>query len=119
MVTDGFTGNVVLKTAEGAASLIMKLVKEEVLASPVRKLGALLLSGAFKALGRRLDYAEHGGAPLLGVEGNVVLCHGGSNAKAIKNGIRMAARLASAGLVDEVKVALAESSPLWEKAAGA
>ena len=119
VVTDGFTGNVVLKTAEGAASLIMKLVKEEVLASPMRKLGALLLSGAFKALGRRLDYAEHGGAPLLGVEGNVVLCHGGSNAKAIKNGIRMAARLASAGLVDEVKVALAESSPLWEKAAGA
>ena len=119
VITDGFTGNVVLKTAEGAASLIMKLVKEEVLASPIRKLGALLLSGAFKALGRRLDYAEHGGAPLLGVQGNVVLCHGGSNEKAIKNGIKMAARLASAGLVDAVKVALAESAPLWEKAAGA
>ena len=119
VVTDGFTGNVVLKTAEGAASLIMKLMKEEVLASPLRKLGALLLSGAFKALGRRLDYAEHGGAPLLGVEGNVVLCHGRSNDRAIKNGIGMAARLARAGLVDAVKVALADSSPLWEKAAGA
>ena len=119
VVTDGFTGNVVLKTAEGAASLIMKLVKEEVLASPIRKLGALLLSGAFKALGRRLDYAAPGGAPRLGVEGTVVLCHGRSNDKAIKNGIGMAARLAGAGLVDAVKVALADSSPLWEKAAGA
>ena len=113
VVTDGFTGNVVLKTAEGAASLIMKLVKEEVLASPWRKLGALILRGAFRSLGRRLDYAEHGGAPLLGVEGNVVLCHGGSNDKAIKNGIRTAARLCSAGLVDAVKGALDTHSALW------
>ncbi len=117
VVTDGFTGNVVLKTAEGAASLIMKLVKEEVLASPVRKLGALLLKGAFSALARRLDYAEHGGAPLLGVEGNVVLCHGSSNEKAIKNGISMAARLSVAGLVDAVKLAVQDSAPLWAQEA--
>ena len=119
VVTDGFTGNVVLKTAEGAASLIMKLVKEEVLASPMRKLGALLLKGAFRSLGKRLDYAEHGGAPLLGVEGNVVLCHGGSNEKAIKNGIGMAARLSGAGLVDAAKAALTASSGLWATAASA
>jgi glycerol-3-phosphate acyltransferase PlsX len=119
VVTDGFTGNVVLKTAEGAASLIMKLVKEEVLASPLRKLGALLLRGAFKSLGRRIDYAEHGGAPLLGVEGNVVLCHGGSNEKAIKNGIGMAARLSGAGLVDAMKSALEANANLWAAEASA
>ncbi len=119
VVTDGFTGNVVLKTAEGAAAVIVKLLKEEVTANPLRKLGALLLSGAFKSLGRRLDYAEQGGAPLLGVEGNVVLCHGGSNAKAIKNGIRMAARLSRAGLVDAVKAALVTSADLWATAATA
>ena len=119
VVTDGFTGNVVLKTAEGAASLIMKLVKEEVLASPLRKLGALLLRGAFKSLARRIDYAEHGGAPLLGVEGNVVLCHGGSNEKAIKNGIGMAARLSGAGLVDAMKSALEANANLWATEASA
>jgi glycerol-3-phosphate acyltransferase PlsX len=120
VVTDGFTGNVVLKTAEGAATVIGKMIKEELFASPLRKLGALLLRGAFKSLARRLDYAEHGGAPLLGVEGNVVLCHGGSNDKAIKNGIAMAARLSGAGLVDAVKAALESSGALWaERAATA
>jgi glycerol-3-phosphate acyltransferase PlsX len=117
VVTDGFTGNVVLKTAEGVASVIGKMIKEEVFAGPLRKLGALFLRGAFKSLARRLDYAEHGGAPLLGVEGNVVLCHGGSNGKAIKNGIKMAARLSSAGLVDAVKSALAGSHAMWADAA--
>ena len=117
VVTDGFTGNVVLKTAEGAASVITKMLKEELMASPLRKLGALLLRGAFRSLARRLDYAEHGGAPLLGVEGNVVLCHGGSNAKAIKNGIWMAARLSGAGLVDAVKSALESSAGVFTAAA--
>lgn len=117
VVTDGFTGNVVLKTAEGAASVITKLLKEELMASPLRKLGALFLRGAFRSLARRLDYAEHGGAPLLGVEGNVVLCHGGSNEKAIKNAIRMAARLSGAGLVDAVKSALESSAGLFTAAA--
>ena len=75
------------------------------------------MAGALRSLGRRLDYAEHGGAPLLGVEGNVVLCHGGSNDKAIKNGIRMAARLSSAGLVQAVKGALDGNAALWAAAA--
>jgi len=119
VVTDGFTGNVVLKTAEGAATLLMKMVKEEVLATPLRKLGALFLRGAFANLRRRTDYAEHGGAPLLGVEGNVVLCHGGSDDRAIKNGIRMAARLSGAGLVDAVKSALDGASGMWASAASA
>jgi glycerol-3-phosphate acyltransferase PlsX len=117
VVTDGFTGNVVLKTAEGAASVISKMIKEELFASTLRKTGALLLRGAFRSLQKRLDYAEHGGAPLLGVEGNVVLCHGGSNEKAIKNGIKMAARLSGAGLVEAVKAALQGSGALWSDAA--
>jgi len=117
VVTDGFTGNVVLKTAEGAASVISKMIKEELFASTLRKTGALLLRGAFRSLAKRLDYAEHGGAPLLGVEGNVVLCHGGSSDKAIKNGIKMAARLSGAGLVEAVKAALQGSGALWSDAA--
>jgi glycerol-3-phosphate acyltransferase PlsX len=113
VVTDGFTGNIVLKTAEGAATLIGRLLREELTASPLRKLGALILQGALASLRRRIDYSEHGGAPLLGVEGPVVLCHGSSNAKAIKNGIGMAARLARAGLVEALKGAIDGSAGLW------
>src|SRR5207244_748902 len=78
VITDGFTGNVVLKTAEGVGQFVFDVMRQEVMATRLGKLGASLLKGAFARLKKRVDYAEEGGAPLVGVDGVAVLCHGGS-----------------------------------------
>lgn len=90
IVCDGFTGNAVLKASEGVALAFSKLLKDELTASPLRKLGAFLSRGAFQAIKQRMDYAEVGGAPLLGVNGVGLIAHGSSDARAIKNAIRAA-----------------------------
>lgn len=90
VVCDGFIGNVVLKASEALGEMISKLLREEMTRGVRRKAGALLAKGAFVDLKKRIDYSEYGGAPLLGVKGGCVVCHGRSNAKAIKNAIRMA-----------------------------
>jgi glycerol-3-phosphate acyltransferase PlsX len=114
VITDGFTGNVVLKASEGVAQLLLDVLKAEVLGAGRRgKLGALFLRGAFERLKTRLDYAEHGGAPLVGVNGVAVLCHGGSNAKAIKNGIRVAAGFAKGDLSGEVARSIGRHASLF------
>ncbi len=92
VVTDGFTGNVALKTAEGTAGFLMDALREQLTATPVRKLAALILRPAFRELARRLDYAEIGGAPLLGVNGTAIISHGRSNERAIENAIGVAIR---------------------------
>jgi len=117
VVTDGFTGNVVLKSVEGAAEVILDMVREEVARSGfLSKLGAALMTGALKRLRRRTDYAEHGGAPLLGVEGVALICHGGSNAIAIKNAVFVADRFAQMGLRKELTAAVARHNALWDGA---
>ncbi len=90
IVTDGFTGNVYIKGAEGVAWMIEKVLEREIKARPMALLGALLARGAFKALRARLDYREFGGGPLLGVNGVVVIAHGRSDPYAIRNAIRVA-----------------------------
>lgn len=90
VVCDGFTGNAVLKASEGLASAIGSMLKEELSRGPLRKVGYLLARGAFHALKQRMDYAEIGGAPLLGVNGVGIVAHGSSDARAIKNAIRVA-----------------------------
>lgn len=90
VVCDGFTGNVVLKTSEAVVETMLHLLREELRGSLLSKLGARLARGAFRRYRRRVDYAEFGGAPLLGVRELCVICHGRSSAKAIKNGIRVA-----------------------------
>lgn len=87
-ICDGFTGNILLKFAEGFAKTMMGMVKEELLATTVSKFGALLAKGAFKKLKRRFDYREVGGAPFLGLNQIVIKAHGSSDALAIKNAIR-------------------------------
>ncbi len=88
IITDGFIGNIVLKTSEGVAETIGKMIKEEINNSGLlQKIGALLLKPVFKGLKKATDYAEYGGAPLLGVNGCVIIAHGKSNSKAIKNAI--------------------------------
>ena len=90
IVCDGFAGNVALKTAESLASAINVLLKRSLTMSPITKLGAFLARDAFRQLRQKVDYAEHGGAPLLGVDGVSIIAHGASSGKAIKNAIRVA-----------------------------
>jgi glycerol-3-phosphate acyltransferase PlsX len=118
VVTDGFTGNVVLKSVEGAAEVIMSMVREEIeRAGPLARLGAALMLKPLRRLKRRTDYAEYGGAPLLGVNGVALICHGGSNARAIENAIRVAGDFARSHLGDESTAAVARNAFLWEAAA--
>jgi len=117
VVTDGFTGNVVLKSVEGAAEVILDMVREEVARSGLlSKLGAALMTGALKRLRKRTDYAEHGGAPLLGVDGVALICHGGSSAVALKNAVFVADRFAQMGLRKELTEAVARHNALWDGA---
>lgn len=90
LVCDGFVGNVVLKFAEGMASVVFHLLKESIHRDLRSRLGGALLRPALKDLWSRMDYAEYGGAPLLGVAGVSIISHGASDAKAIKNAIRVA-----------------------------
>ncbi|HUP50257.1 MAG TPA: phosphate acyltransferase PlsX [Thermoanaerobaculia bacterium] len=90
VVCDGFIGNVVLKASESLGEFVSRTLREELTRSPFRKVGALLLRGAFDELKKRMDYSEYGGAPLLGVKGGCIVCHGRSNSNAIKNAIRVA-----------------------------
>ena len=93
VVADGFDGNVLLKSIEGTASVMMSLLKDALFSSVRTKIGAALAKPAFRALKRSLDYTEAGGAPLLGVRGGVIKAHGSSNAKAFCHAILQAERL--------------------------
>ena len=90
IVCDGFAGNVALKTSESLAHAINVLLKRSLAMSPITRLGAWLARDAFVQLRKEVDYAEHGGAPLLGVDGISIIAHGASSGKAIKNEIRVA-----------------------------
>ena len=92
VVTDGFTGNVFLKTCEGTAAFQMEALRAELSASLIRKAAALSLRPAFRRVKTLLDYASYGGAPLLGLEGCIVKCHGSSGPEAVANGIEQARR---------------------------
>jgi glycerol-3-phosphate acyltransferase PlsX len=81
---------VVLKASESLGEFVSRTLREEVTRNPWRKAGAVLLRSAFEDLKKRMDYSEYGGAPLLGVNGGCIVCHGRSNPKAIKNAIRVA-----------------------------
>jgi glycerol-3-phosphate acyltransferase PlsX len=94
VVCDGFIGNVVLKASEALGEFVSTTLREELTRSWKRKIGAFLAQSAFDGLKKRMDYSEYGGAPLLGVKGGCIVCHGRSNAKAIKNAIRVARNFA-------------------------
>jgi glycerol-3-phosphate acyltransferase PlsX len=94
IVCDGFVGNVVLKASEGLADLVKQMLRESLSATLTRRFGYLIARSAFSEFKKRVDYSETGGAPLLGVRGVCIICHGSSNANAIKNAIRIAAEFA-------------------------
>lgn len=91
ILCDGFVGNVILKISESVADTIMQSLKQEIRANFLATIGAVLSSSAFNELKKKMDYSEHGGALLLGVDGRCIICHGSSTPKAIKNAVRVAA----------------------------
>ena len=109
VVCDGFVGNVVLKVSESIADVIGKLLKQELRKNPMTQLGALLAKPAFNALRKEIDYAEQGGAPLLGINGTCIICHGSSNARAIKNAIRVSAEFVKYEINQHIVEALQNS----------
>ncbi len=99
---DGFVGNLVLKSSEGVASTVSYLIKDYIKRSPIAITGALLMRKVFKLLKKEIDYAEVGGAPLIGIKGCVIVSHGKSNPKAIKNAIFQAIRYVDTGVNEHI-----------------
>lgn len=113
VVCDGFVGNVVLKLGEGLAKVILQLVKQAVKESGwLAKVASLMVLPALRGLKKKLDYAEYGGAPLLGVDGCFIICHGSSKAKAIKNAIRVAREFTEQQVVEHIRENIAKEGVL-------
>ncbi|MFQ5520533.1 MAG: phosphate acyltransferase PlsX [Candidatus Methylomirabilia bacterium] len=112
VVTDGFTGNVALKISESMAEMLGAMIQQELRRDTLSKLGALLSTPAFDRVRKRVDYTELGGAPLLGINGASIVCHGASPAKAIKNAIRVAAEWVQRDVNERIKVALEAEADL-------
>jgi glycerol-3-phosphate acyltransferase PlsX len=108
IVTDGFTGNVLLKASESLAEMIQKSLREEITKSMKASIGFLLSKSAFRSFKTRIDYSEYGGAPLLGVKKCCIVGHGRSSAKAIKNAIRLAAEFSKKRLAERIQESIAE-----------
>lgn len=108
IVCDGFTGNVVLKVAEGLGEMVIGVLREEAQRSPMYGAGLLMAKGAFRGLRRKMDYSEYGGAPLLGVDGACLICHGRSSARAIRNALRFGSFYAKSGVIRRIREKIQE-----------
>lgn len=108
VVCDGFVGNVVLKLSEGLAESLLGILRTQMTSSPPNKLAAAVLRPGLRKVFRRLDYAEYGGVPLLGVNGSAIISHGRSNAKAIKNAVRVARQTAETNVAGAIAEGLAK-----------
>ena len=110
IICDGFVGNVALKTSEGLADAAMQMLKDEISQSWQAKIGYLLIRKAFARFRQRIDYAEYGGAPLLGINGTGIICHGTSDALAIQNAVFVAADMVDHKVNEAIVRALVEYS---------
>ena len=108
VVCDGFVGNVVLKLSEGLAETLLGMIREQMTSSLPSKLAAAVLRPGLRNVFRRLDYAEYGGVPLLGINGSAIVSHGRSNAKAIKNALRVARQTAETDVASAIAQGLAK-----------
>jgi glycerol-3-phosphate acyltransferase PlsX len=116
VVCDGFVGNVAVKLMEGAGAAMTEFFAKEISERPLYRAAAYLLRRPLERLRRRMSYDSYGGAPLLGVAGNVVVCHGRSNAKAIGNGIKVARDLSSKKVDDKIRKAIEDLKQTLETA---
>src|SRR5712691_3474755 len=110
VVCDGFIGNVALKVSEGLVDMMQSMLRESLEATVTRKLGYVLSKEAFRDFRKRVDYSEYGGAPLLGVKGVCIICHGRSNVNAMKNAIRVAAEFADGRVNEKIEAELDRSA---------
>lgn len=108
VVCDGFVGNILLKTSEGVAESIRKIIKNNVRKSPLAIAGALLMRRVFGSLKKQVDYAEYGGAPLLGIKGCAIIGHGKSNAKAVKNAIFQAITFSNSNINEDIRIGISK-----------
>jgi len=115
VVCDGFVGNIVLKLSEGLSEAVGFMLKEEIKKSFICKIGYLLARSAFSRFKKKVDYAEYGGAPLLGINGVGMICHGGSNVKAIKNAIRFASEYAAKGVNQKMAEKIQENFTIYSQ----
>ena len=104
IVTDGFTGNVALKVSEGLADAMLSMLKREIMSNAFSKIGFFFLKRSLKRIKKKLDYAEYGGALLLGVNGIVIIGHGNSNAKAIKNAVSLSYRFITEKVLQKISL---------------
>ena len=111
VIADGFVGNIVLKFTESIISYINGLIREGVDRYPMAKVGALMMKPVFRDIKKTLDYAEYGGAPLLGINGVTIIGHGGSSSRAIKNALLAAERFVTSGINDKIKTRTEMSLP--------
>jgi len=111
IVCDGFVGNVVLKVSESLAESLSALLKRELGESFITRIGALFSRSALLAMKREMDYAEYGGAPLLGIDGICIICHGSSSARAIKNAIKVATEFVDHQVNQHILEAISRSNP--------
>jgi glycerol-3-phosphate acyltransferase PlsX len=110
IVCDGFTGNIALKISEGLADTLEQLLREELSQTLTARVGALMSRRAFRNFRKRVDYSEYGGAPLLGVAAICIVGHGRSSPKAVRNGVAMAHRFATDGVLDRIKDEIAATA---------
>jgi len=116
VITDGFTGNVALKVLEGTARALVDFLRDAIRGSRLSKLGALLMRPAFKVLKQRVDPDSYGGAPLLGVQGIAILCHGGATPRAIFNALRLTDGYLAQGLTPGLCEAISAHAELFASA---
>lgn len=113
IVSDGFTGNVALKVSEGMVETLMHLARSEVMKNLLAKIGFFLMKRNLKKIYKRVDYSEYGGAQLLGVNGVVVIGHGRSSARAVKNAIRLARDFVENNVLDKIQQEIASHAPSY------
>jgi phosphate acyltransferase len=102
IITDGFTGNVTLKVAEGVADVMLSMLKREIMSNLLAKLGFFFLKSSFRRIKKKMDYSEYGGALLLGVNGIVIIGHGGSNEKAIHSAIDLSKKFIKENVLGKI-----------------
>jgi len=116
VVCDGFVGNIALKVAEGTFDFVRSIIREEVKNSFLSKIGYFAMKGPFKALQKRADYSEVGGAPLLGINGIVIICHGNSKVHSFRNAIKHAQECVDLELNNKISVEVSENLEILNRA---
>lgn len=117
VVTDGFVGNIVLKTCESMGKSILRILKRELMANPLRQMGATLAQGAFRSIKKTMDPEAHGGAPLLGLNGNVIKVHGSAKERVVTNAIRQTMEAVTHHLNRHIREEIARANQRFAQAA--